>query len=239
VSTYRDQAIVLGSHKFGEADRVVVLLTATHGKVRAVAKGIRRTKSSIGARLEPLSHVDVSLRKGRELDTIAEVKLVHTHTALRTDFDRLSQGLSMVETINKITLDREPVPEMFQMLSRALHSLNETFSPLMIGAFFLKLVALEGSAPQVHECVRCGESAELVAFDMLEGGTLCRSCRSGVMVSSQAVILLQKILDGRLAQALGEPDSPAVHEVNQIAMRMMESHLERRIKSLGVFDRHL
>jgi DNA repair protein RecO (recombination protein O) len=239
VSTYRDQAIVLGSHKFGEADRVVVLLTATHGKVRAVAKGIRRTKSSIGARLEPLSHVDISLRKGRELDTIAEVKLVHTHTALRTDFDRLSQGLSMVETINKITLDREPVPEMFQMLSRALHSLNETFSPLMIGAFFLKLVALEGSAPQVHECVRCGESAELVAFDMLEGGTLCRSCRSGVMVSLQAVILLQKILDGRLAQALAEPDSPAVHEVNQIAMRMMESHLERRIKSLGVFDRHL
>ncbi len=239
MSTYRDQAIVLGSHKFGEADRVVVLLTATHGKVRAVAKGIRRTKSSIGARLEPLSHVDISLRKGRELDTIAEVKLVHTHTALRTDFDRLSQGLSMVETINKITLDREPVPEMFQMLSRALHSLNETFSPLMIGAFFLKLVALEGSAPQVHECVRCGESAELVAFDMLEGGTLCRSCRSGVMVSLQAVILLQKILDGRLAQALAEPDSPAVHEVNQIAMRMMESHLERRIKSLGVFDRHL
>jgi DNA repair protein RecO (recombination protein O) len=239
VSTYRDQAIVLGSHKFGEADRVVVLLTATHGKVRAVAKGVRRTKSSIGARLEPLSHIDVSLRTGRELDTVAEVKLVHTHTALRTDFDRLSQGLSMVETINKITLDREPVPEMFQMLSRALHSLNDTFSPLMIGAFFLKLVALEGSAPQVHECVRCGESAELVAFDMLEGGTLCRSCRSGVMVSSQAVLLLQKILDGRLAQALAEPDSPAVHEVNQIAMRMMESHLERRIKSLGVFDRHL
>ena len=239
MSTYRDEAIVLGSHKFGEADRVVVLLTLTHGKIRAVAKGVRRTKSSIGARLEPLSHVDISLRSGRELDTIAEVKLVHTHTALRSDFDRLAQGLSMVEAINKITLDREPMPEMFLMLSRALHALNEQFSPLMVGSFYMKLMAMEGSAPQVHECVRCGESGELVAFDMLEGGTLCRGCRSGVSISPQAVHLLQKILDGRLAQALAESDSPAVHEVNQLAMRVMEAHLERRLKSLGVFDRHL
>jgi len=239
VSTYRDEAIVLGSHKFGEADRVVVLLTRTQGKVRAVAKGVRRTKSSIGARLEPLSHVDVSMRTGRELDTVAEVRLVHTHTALRTDFDRLSQGLSMVEAINKITLDREPVSEMFEMLSRALHTLNEQSSPLMVGAFYLKLMAMEGSAPQVHECVRCGESAELVAFDALEGGTLCRSCRSGVSISPHAALLMQKILDGRLKEALSEPDSPPVHEVNLIAMQTMEGHLERRIKSLGVFDRHL
>lgn len=239
MSTYRDEAIVLGSHKFGEADKIIVLLTAHHGKVRAVAKGVRRTKSSIGARLEPLSHVDISLRTGRELDTVAEVKLVHTHSALRSDFDRLSQGLSMVEAINKVTLDREPIPEMFLMLSRALHTLNEQFSPLMVGAFYMKLMAMEGTAPQVHECVGCGEPGELVAFDMLEGGALCRSCRSGATISPQAVILLQKILDGRLADALGEPDSSAVHEVNLLAMQIMEAHLERRIKSLGVFDRHL
>jgi DNA repair protein RecO (recombination protein O) len=239
VSTYRDEAIVLGSHKFGEADRVVVLFTRSYGKVRAVAKGIRRTKSSIGARLEPLSHVDVSCRVGRELDTIAEVRLVHTHTLLRTDFDRLSQGLSMVEAINKISLDREPVPEMFDMLSRALHALNDEFSPLMVGAFYLKLMAMDGSAPQVHECVRCGEDGELIAFDSLEGGALCRGCRSGVSISPHAISLMQKVLDGRLKEALAEPDSPPVHEVNLIAMRVMEAHLERRIKSLGVFDRHL
>ena len=95
MSTYRDNAVVLGSHKFGEADRVVVLLTQEHGKVRAVAKGVRKTKSSIGARLEPMSHVDVSLRTGKDLDTVSEVRLLHTHSALRTDFDRLNQGLSM------------------------------------------------------------------------------------------------------------------------------------------------
>ena len=70
MSVYRDNAVVLGSYKFGEADRVVVLLTENHGKIRAVAKGVRKTKSSIGARLEPMSHVDISLRSGRELDTV-------------------------------------------------------------------------------------------------------------------------------------------------------------------------
>ena len=79
MSTYRDNAVVLGSYKFGEADRVVVLLTQEHGKIRAVAKGVRKTKSSIGARLEPMSHVDVSLRSGKDLDTVSEVRLVHTH----------------------------------------------------------------------------------------------------------------------------------------------------------------
>ena len=103
MSTYRDNAVVLGSYKFGEADRVVVLLTQEHGKIRAVAKGVRKTKSSIGARLEPMSHVDVSLRSGKDLDTVSEVRLVHTHSALRTDFDRLNQGLSMLEAVNLLT----------------------------------------------------------------------------------------------------------------------------------------
>ncbi len=121
MSTYRDQAVVLGSYKFGEADRVVVLLTQNHGKVRAVAKGVRKTKSSIGARLEPMSHVDISLRTGRQLDTVDQVKLVHTHSRLRDDFERLRQGLSMLEAVNKITPDRDPVPQLFTLLSRALH----------------------------------------------------------------------------------------------------------------------
>ena len=115
MSTYRDNAVVLGSYKFGEADRVVVLLTQEHGKIRAVAKGVRKTKSSIGARLEPMSHVDVSLRSGKDLDTVSEVRLVHTHSALRTDFDRLNQGLSMLEAVNKLTPDREPVPHLYEV----------------------------------------------------------------------------------------------------------------------------
>ena len=239
MSTYRDNAVVLGTYKFGEADRVVVLLTEMHGKVRAVARGVRKTKSSIGARLEPMSHVDISLRSGRELDTVAEVRLVHTHSLLRTDFDRLNQGLSMLEAINKLTPDREPVPHLYEVLSRALHALNEKNSPLMLGAFYWRLLSIEGHSPQLDVCVRCGEEGNIVSFDVLEGGGHCDSCRSGVPISSQALELLRMILGGRMNEALSLPESPSVHEVSQLAMEAMESHLERRLRSLGVFDRHL
>ena len=239
MSTYRDNAIVLGSHKFGEADRVVVLLSQTHGKIRAVAKGVRKTKSSIGARLEPMSHVDLSLRSGRELDTVDQVKLIQPHQNLREDFDRLRQGLAMVEAINKVTPDRDPVPHLYDLLSRALHALNERNSPLMLAAFFWRLISLEGQTPQLDVCVGCGEAGELSTFDVLEGGAHCASCESGVPVSQRALSILRDILGGRMNEALALAESPAVIEVNNLAMEAMEAHLERRLKSLGVFDRHL
>ncbi len=239
MSTYRDNAIVLGSHKFGEADRVVVLLSQSHGKIRAVAKGVRKTKSSIGARLEPMSHVDVSLRKGRELDTVDQVKLIQTHQNLRDDFDRLRQGLAMVEAMNKVTPDRDPVPHLYELLSRALHALNERNSPLMLAAFFWRLISVEGQTPQLDICVGCGEDGDLLTFDVVEGGAHCSACGSGVPVSAAALAILRDILGGRMNDALSLDESPAVIEVNNLAMEAMEAHLERRLKSLGVFDRHL
>jgi DNA repair protein RecO (recombination protein O) len=221
---------VLGSYKFGEADRVVVLLTENHGKVRAVARGVRKTKSSIGARLEPMSHVDIALRSGRDLDTVAEVKL---------DFDRMNQGLSMLEAVNKLTPDREPVPHIYAVLSRALHALNERGSPLMLGAFYWRLLAIEGHGPQLDVCVRCGEEGSIASFDVQEGGVHCSACRSGVPISAAGLSLLRMILGGQMSEALNMDENPAVTEVSQLAMEAMESHLERKLRSLGVFDRHL
>ena len=237
--TYRDRAVVLGSYKFGEADRVVVMLTENHGKVRAVARGVRKTKSSIGARLEPLNHVDVSCRTGRELDNVAEVKLEETFTQLRADFDRLAQGLAMIEAVNKLTPDREPVPHLYEVLVRALRTLDQKPSPLLLGAFFWRVLQIEGHAPQLDACVRCGETGRIASFDVVEGGVHCSACRSGVPVSEAALDLLRGILGGRMNEALAGEESPPVHEVNRLAMDAMESHLERRIQSLGVFDRHL
>lgn len=239
MSIYRDDAVVLGSHKFGEADRVVVLLTREHGKVRAVAKGVRKTKSSIGARLEPMSVVDISLRRGRDLDTVDQVRLIDPLTVLRTDFDRLRQGLSMVEAMNKVTLDREPVPHLYELLSRALHYLNQRQSPLMLAAFFWRLISLEGGQPQLDSCVYCGEKENLRYFDVLEGGVHCAACHHGVPISEHALEMIRWIMGGRMNDALAQEESSAVHEVNRLAMEAIEVHLERRLKSLGVFDRHL
>ena len=239
MSTYRDSAIVLGSYKFGEADRVVVLLSESHGKIRVVAKGVRKTKSSIGARLEPMSFVDISLRRGRELDTVDQVKLLDTFSQLRTDFDRLRQGLAMVEAVNKITPDREPVPELFALLSRALTALNKRQSPLLLAAFFWRLISVEGQAPQLESCVRCGDQCDGFVFDITEGGVHCPSCGAGRPISDTALGIMRDMLGGHMNHVLDLPESPAVTEVNVLAMDAMEAHLERRLKSLGVFDRHL
>jgi DNA repair protein RecO len=186
-----------------------------------------------------MSHVDVSLRKGRELDTVDQVKLIQPHQNLRDDFDRLRQGLAMVEAMNKVTPDRDPVPHLYDLLSRALHTLNERNSPLMLAAFFWRLISVEGQTPQLDVCVGCGEAGELSTFDVVEGGTHCSSCGSGLPVSGAALSILRDILGGRMNEALSLEESPAVIEVNNLAMEAMEAHLERRLKSLGVFDRHL
>ena len=239
MNPWRDEAIVLGSRKSNEANRVVFLLTRDHGRVAVAANGVRKTRSKIGARLEPMCHVDVLVKPGRGLSTVDEVRLVTVQHRLHSDLDRLTQGLAMVEAVDRMTPEHEPVPDIFEILRRALATLEESKSPLLLAGFYWKLLALEGSAPQLDECVRCGSAGELVAFDVLEGGTVCSGCRMGATVSAEALSILRQVLGGELHRALALPDSPAVQEVSRLAMDAMESHLERRIRSLGVFDRHL
>lgn len=239
MSLYRERAVVLRTYKFGEADRVVVLLGEESGKIRAVAKGIRKTASKIGARLEPFSHIDVQLYRGRELDTVRQVELIDAYFNIRNDFDRVAQAMAMVEAIDKLTPDREPVPDIYEMLHRALTALDARNSPLLVGAFYWKVLAAEGGAPQVDACVRCEVVDDLCSFDMGEGGVLCTACRSGSPISAEGLRVLRLVLQGGLAEALNLPESSEVHEVNLLAQRAMEAHLERRLKSIGVLDRHL
>ncbi len=151
MALYRDHAVVLRTWKLGEADRIVSLHTHDHGKVRGVAKGVRRTKSKFGARLEPLSHVAVQLYRGRgDLDTITQVETVDRFANLRTSPDRFARGQAMLEAVDQVAQDREPDSELHVMLVRALRTLDQNDSPLVIAAFFLKLLAHEGlEVPQV------------------------------------------------------------------------------------------
>ena len=235
---YRDDAIVLRTYKLGESDRIVVLLTEAHGKVRAVAKGVRKTRSRLGSRLEPLSQVGVQLYKGRELDIVSQVETKSSAAGLRADLDKMTQGMAMLEAVDQMTVDREPVPHIHAMLTGALASLDRDSSPLIVAAFFLKLLASEGLAPHLDDCVSCGRSEEIVAFDPIVGGVQCRSCRTGVSLSPSALDLMRRVLGGRLASALAETESPGTYEVTQIATRMVEIHCERRLKSVGMFERH-
>jgi len=234
---YRDEGIVLRTHKLGEADRIVSLLTPHHGKVRAVAKGVRKTKSRFGARLEPPTHLQLQLYEGRsELHIIDQAETLDHFRTLREDLDRLTHAVSMLEVADQLGLEGEPNPGLFQMLLGALRALAGHSGPLVVPGFFLKVLALEGFRAVTDRCVECDRGdVDLVAFDIEGGGTRCDEHRVGTAISPDALRLIDDILGGRLGQALNEPPSPATTEVELLARRSMEHHLERRLRSVTIF----
>ena len=242
---YRDTGVVLRTYKLGEADRIVVFLTEDNGKVRAVAKGVRKTMSKFGARLEPMSHVRLLLYRGRTvdgsaLDIVSQAESVEPLAPMLANLDRASQGMAVLEAADQLALEREPNPQLYRMVVGVLRTIAAPGrpGPLVVPAFYLKLLAGEGLRPELDTCVRCGEDdVELVAFDLEEGGTLCRSCRSGGPISAAALDLMRAILGGRLNDALAAPESPATHEVGVLATRALEHHIERRLKSVAMFER--
>jgi DNA repair protein RecO (recombination protein O) len=238
---YRATGVVLRTYKLRESDRIVVIHTLEHGKVRAVAKGVRKTNSKFGSRLEPMSHVRLLLSRGRELDIVSQAESVEPLTPLLSSLDRASQGIAAIEAVDQLTLEREPNPQLYRMLVGVLRTIAARPSALNVPAFYWKLLAAEGVRPALDGCVRCGgvePEVQLVAFDLAEGGVLCRTCRSGATISPAAVALMRDILGGRLNEALAQPDSPVTHEVSALATRALEHHIERRLRAVAMFEHH-
>ena len=235
---YRDTGVVLRTYKLGEADRIVVILTEHHGKVRAVAKGVRKTMSKFGARLEPLSHVKLLMYQGRELDIVSQAESVETLAPLMGDLDHLTNGLAIIEAVDHMAMDREPAPHLYRMLVGALRTVAARSGPLVVSAFYWKLLASDGVRPELNECVRCGGTGPFVSFDVNEGGVMCRSCRTGAPISAGALEVMQMILGGRMNEALDLPAGPVTHEVAGHANRALEHHLERRLRTVAMFETH-
>jgi DNA repair protein RecO (recombination protein O) len=243
---YRDTGVVLRTYKLRESDRIVVFHTAENGKVRAVAKGVRKTKSKFGARLEPMSHVRLLLYRGRELDIVSQAEAVEPLSPMLSSLDRASQGLAAIEAVDQLSLEREPNPQLYRMLVGVLRTIGTSPdgrppSPLNVAAFYWKLLANEGMRPELDRCVRCGGTepdTQFVAFDLNEGGVLCRACRSGQAISPASLAIVRDILGGRLAGALALEESSATHEVASLATRALEFHIERRLKAVAMFETH-
>ena len=231
---YRERGVVLRTHKLGEADRIISLITEGRGKVRAVAKGVRKTTSKFGARLEPTTHVTIQCYEGRNLDTITQAERVEVFGAIRGDLDLLRNAVSMLEVIDQVSQEGRSDPGLYRMLSGALRTLDETKNPVVTPAFFAKLLAHDGVRPVTDRCAVCETSDDLAAFDLLAGGALCRTHRSGGPISSEALRTFDDVLDGRLNQVLNQPPSTAATEFAGVATRAIEEHLERRLRSVAV-----
>ena len=233
---YRDQGVVLRTVKLGEADKIITIFTQGHGKVRAVAKGVRRTQSKFGARLEPTSHVALQLHEGRNLDVLTQCETIESNRALREGYMLLTHAIPMLEAVDHLTQEREANAAMYRMLTGALRTLASRGSALVTTAFFWKLLALEGYEPRINGCARCDVSASiepLFSFDLHEGGGLCRGCAmgGGRRLSPEAFALLARILSGGLNDALNESPSDASHDIERLALAAIEHHLERRLRS--------
>jgi DNA repair protein RecO (recombination protein O) len=239
VTLYRDEGVVLRTHKLGEADRIVVFMTAGHGKVRAVAKGVRKTKSRFGGRLEPPLHVSLLLYQGRELDVVNQAETLDHYRSLREDLDRMTDAMALLEAVDQVAQQGEANAPLYRMLTGALHALSEAAvrPTLLVAAFYWKLLALEGVAPVLDRCVRCGAEIDLVSFDPAEGGALCRQHRKGVAVDPDALYLIRRILGGQLGPVLSEAPGPAAPAVAALATATLESHLERRLRTVHMLQR--
>src|SRR5919204_1945810 len=212
--TLKTEAVVLRSFRLGEADRVLHLYTLAQGRAGAVAKGIRKTKSRFGARLEPLSHVEVLLHRGSgELATVTGAELVRPHQRTRDDYARLSVGLIGAEAMLRLFAEEEANPRAFEALTRFLDVLDETeaapsgradLDPLAL-AFQLKLLWLAGYLPHLTSCAECGAAdASLVGYSPRAGGAVCGSCAAqteALALTPKGIREIEALLASPLADA--------------------------------------
>lgn len=238
---YREQGVVMRTIRLGEADRIISILTAGRGKVRAVAKGVRKTKSRFGARLEPLAHVSLLLYEGRELDIVTQADGIEHFRPIREDLDRLAKASSILEATDQLAQEGHANHRLYTMLLGALRALAVADSAVLVPAYFLKLLSLEGFHPVLDRCSVCvipiGHDAEVrVAFDLNSGGVICPACagRRVRTISGDGLALVRRILGGDLGGALSQGPGAVADEVAALASGAMEHHLERRLRSLGV-----
>ncbi|WP_106535933.1 DNA repair protein RecO [Haloactinopolyspora alba] len=242
MSLYRDEGIVLRTQKLGEADRIVTLLTRGHGRVRAVAKGVRRTSSRFGARLEPFMHVDIQLATGRTLDVVTQAETIAPYgMSITDDYGRYTAATAILETAERLTAEEgEPTVQHYLLLVGALRTLAEgAHEPgLVLDAYLLRGLSVAGFAPSFSDCARCDAEGPHRLFSVQAGGIVCRSCRpSGTVAPApDTVALLGALLTGDWDVAdASEPR--ARREASGITAAFLQWHLERGLRSLTLVER--
>jgi DNA repair protein RecO (recombination protein O) len=241
--SYKSEAIVLRSMRFSEADRILHLYTAERGRIGAIAKGIRKTKSRFGARLEPLSHVELLLHEGAgELQTITGVELLRSHHATREHPYRLNVGLIGAEAMLRLFGEPEGNERAFGALSRFLDLLDEVppaesrpaVDPLAL-SFQLKLLWLAGYLPHLTSCVECGAEGDLQGFSARAGGAVCGIHAAGALrLSSEGIAGIERLLSTPLADAQGAALSDrARRDALSVVTSSYEEHGGFRLRTLS------
>ena len=242
MATYRDQAVVLRTQKLGEADRIITLFTKEHGRIKAVAKGVRRTKSKFGARLEPTSYVDLQLYAGKSLDIVTEVNSIENFgEALSSDYKNWTTANSILEAAERFTEnEHEPALQQFNLVIGALRALaHGTYdSSLILDAYLLRSLSVAGFAPSMTNCSRCDKPGPHKYFSLVGGGSVCVDCKPSAAATPtpETLQLMADLLTGEWHGAVdSEPKSR--REASGLIAAYLQWHLERGLRSLPLVER--
>ncbi len=242
VPLYRDEAIVLRTHKLGEADRIITLLTRQHGRVRAVAKGVRKTTSRWGSRLEPFTHVDLQLAEGRNLDVVTQADTLDPFPSRLGDhYDRYTAGTVMLETADRlVTEEKQPSLQQFLLLVGGLRAMTsgEHAPAQILDSYLLRSLAVAGYAPSFTHCARCGDPGPHRWFSPSAGGALCADCRVPGAASPSAGTL--EVMGALLAgdwPVVEAADQRHLREASGLVAAFLHWHLERGLRSLEHVER--
>lgn len=227
--------MVLRTHKLGEADRIITFLSRHNGKIRAVAKGARRTSSKFGARLEPFMVADAQFYRGRNLDIVQQADTIGAYAAtIVPDYDRYVAATAICETADRLG-ESEASSDQYLLLIGALRALaDHRFPPRgVLDSYLLRTMTLSGWAPRLDSCAKCGSSEQLQAFVPALGGVVCRSCApaGSRVLYPQTVQLLQQLLRGEWEQIM-QHDSQTLQDASELIANYVSWHLERGLKSL-------
>ncbi len=239
---YRDHALVLRVQRLGEADRIITLLTRTRGRVRAVAKGVRRTTSRFGARLEPFGHIDIQCSEGSSLDSVMQVEgLTLFGRHLLEDYPRYTTASAIAETAERLTpIEKEPTLRLYLLTLGAFNALAERRRPatLVLDAYLLRAMSYAGWAPSLRACAVCAEAGPHRAFSVPAGGVVCPNCRppGAAHPSTDALNLMHALLEGDWGTAQGS-DVKIRSESSGLVAAHLQWHLERGLRSLPLVDR--
>ena len=244
MSLYRDEGVVLRVQKLGEADRIVTLLTRRTGRVRAVGKGVRRTTSRFGARLEPFSHVDLQLWTGRSLDIVTQAETIGAYGKdIVGDYRRYTAGTAVLETAERLTAEeREPSLRLYLLVVGALRGLAAgAHDPsLVLDAFLVRAMSSAGWEPALAQCARCGATGPHRAFSVPAGGAVCADCRpaGSSTPDPESIALVFALLSGDWATAEAS-GAAARREASGLVAAHLQWHLERGLRSLPLVERML
>ena len=239
--TYRTEGVVLRTYKLGEADRIIVLLTREHGQVRAVAKGVRRTSSMFGSRLEPFMAVDLLLARGRNLEVVTQAQTKGAYGyGIASDYGRYTAATAIAETAERLTDIGESGGSQYALVAGAFSALSRGLHPseLILDSYLLRALATAGWAPSFTDCARCGAPAPHTAFSAPLGGAVCPVCRppGAASPSGAAMELLGALLTGDWQIADGAAAGPR-REAAGLVAAYLQWHLERGVISLDHVER--